>query len=77
VLTTNEHAPAGPTEAVNVAALRFVDGNTSVTTNGLATVATGPFIDPGPLLVTVTVQVIVPFNATDGVGLAVLATDRS
>ena len=77
VLVTSEQAPAGPVEPVSVAELRFVEGKTSVTTSGLATVATGPFIEPGPLLTTVIVHVIVPPNCTNGDGLTALVTARS
>jgi hypothetical protein len=77
VLPDKAHAPAGPVELVSDGASTSVEGKTSVMTNGLATVATGPFIEPGPRFLTIIVHVIVPFAATKGVGLASFVIERS
>ena len=70
------HAPAGPDEVKLVGAETFVVGAASVTISGLATVASGPNMSPGPMLVTATFQVI-----TDPAGMnveeLVLVTRRS
>ena len=57
-------APAAPVADWRLAAPTPALGNVSVTTSGFEPVATGPFMSPGPLLVTVMVQVIVPLGDT-------------
>ena len=74
---TSAQGPAGPTAPVRLAAPALVTGNVSVTMSGFEVVSTGPFMSPGPLLVTVMVQVMVPLGDTYGVGLAVLVIVRS
>jgi hypothetical protein len=77
VLPDNVHAPAGPVEVASDGASTPVVGKTSVMINAFATVATGPFIEPGPLFLTIIVHVIVSFLTTRGVGLASLVIERS
>ena len=77
VLPARVHAPAGPIDDTRVGAPTPVAGKVSVITSGLAVVADGPTMLPGPLFVTAMVHVIVPPDATSGVGLTDLVMPRS
>ena len=77
VLPDRVQDPAGPVDETRTGVPTPLDGKVSVTTSGFASVAAGPSMSPGPMLVTVIVHVTVSPCATPGLGLATFVIARS